>query len=57
MLPPELKIERMTKLCSQETPAIIISRDMDVPQELIDASNENNVPVLIYSHENNKIFK
>ncbi|MGC5352321.1 hypothetical protein ACPXAT_27195, partial [Klebsiella pneumoniae] len=39
----------MMKLCSQETPAIIISRNMDVPQELIDASNENNVPVLVTS--------
>lgn len=49
MLPPELRQERMMKLCSQETPAIIISRNMDVPQELIDASNENNVPVLVTS--------
>ncbi|MEK4230628.1 HPr(Ser) kinase/phosphatase [Solibacillus sp. FSL H8-0538] len=47
MLPPDIKQERISKLCSQETPAIIISRGLDVPQELIEASNDNNVPVLV----------
>ncbi|MEK4627274.1 MAG: HPr(Ser) kinase/phosphatase [Solibacillus sp.] len=47
MLPPGDKKLRMKQLCSEETPVIIISRDMEVPQELIDASNENHVPVLI----------
>lgn len=46
MLPPEVKKERMYKLCSQDTPAIVVCRGMEVPQQLIDASNENNVPVL-----------
>lgn len=49
MLPTEEKKIRMKQLCSEQTPAIIISRGMDVPQELIEASNENNVPVLITS--------
>lgn len=47
MLPTAEKKQRMKQLCSDETPAIIISRNMSVPQELIDASNENNVPVLV----------
>ena len=47
MLPEADKKSRMQKLCSDQTPAIIISRGMDVPQELINASNENHVPVLI----------
>ena len=47
MLPSKDKKLRMKQLCSEETPAIIISRDMEVPQELIEASNENHVPVLI----------
>lgn len=47
MLPADVKRERMERLCSQETPVIIISHEMDVPQELIDASNDNNVPVLL----------
>ncbi len=33
-------------LCTDITPAIILSRDRDVPKELIEASNENGVPVL-----------
>lgn len=47
MLPKEEKISRMNRLCSDQTPAIIISRGLEVPQELIDASNENHVPVLV----------
>lgn len=46
MLPTELKKERMLKLCSHETPAIIVSRGLEIPQELITASDENDVPVL-----------
>ena len=49
MLPEKDKKERMKKLCSEQTPAIIISRGMDVPPSLIEASNENHVPVLITS--------
>ncbi|MER1985655.1 MAG: HPr(Ser) kinase/phosphatase [Solibacillus sp.] len=47
MLPEDVKHERMAKLCSDETPAIIISRGLNVPKELIKASNEYNVPVLV----------
>ena len=46
MLLPHERIERMKKLCSPETPAIIISHDMKVPEELKNASNEEHVPVL-----------
>ncbi len=46
MLPSNLKKERMLRLCSQETPVIVVSHGMTVPQELIEASNENSVPVL-----------
>lgn len=47
MLPVNVKRERMEKLCSEQTPAIIISRGMAVPSELIDASNKHSVPVLM----------
>ncbi|MER2191620.1 MAG: HPr(Ser) kinase/phosphatase [Solibacillus sp.] len=47
MLPEDVKHERMVKLCSDETPVIIISRGLNVPKELIKASNEYNVPVLV----------
>ncbi|PUB15913.1 HPr(Ser) kinase/phosphatase [Paenisporosarcina sp. OV554] len=46
MLLPHERIDRMKKLCSPETPAIIISHDMKVPEELKIASNEEHVPVL-----------
>lgn len=46
-LPSNVKKERMLRLCSHETPAIVISRGLDAPEELIQASNENNVPVLL----------
>ncbi|RLQ96702.1 HPr(Ser) kinase/phosphatase [Falsibacillus albus] len=37
---------RMEKLCTDVTPAIIISRDLQVPPELIEASERNSVPVM-----------
>lgn len=46
MLLPHERIERMKKLCSPDTPAIIVSHDMNVPEELKNASNEEHVPVL-----------
>ncbi|KAF1680628.1 HPr(Ser) kinase/phosphatase [Bacillus mexicanus] len=45
-LPEEDKKQRMNSLCTDVTPAIILSRDMPIPQELIDASEQNGVPVL-----------
>ena len=46
LLPEADKRDRMMQLCSQNTPAVIISRGLEVPPELIVASNENHVPVL-----------
>ncbi|MCM3612407.1 HPr(Ser) kinase/phosphatase [Planococcus sp. MERTA32b] len=38
--------DRMMKLCTDDTPAIIVSHDEKVPQELIDASSKRHVPVM-----------
>lgn len=46
MLPKAERIERMEKLCAEDTPAIIISHNMEVPEELRMASEESHVPVL-----------
>ena len=46
MLPAADRRDRMMRLCAQNTPAIIISRELDIPQELIEASEENHVPVM-----------
>ncbi|GAA0318272.1 HPr(Ser) kinase/phosphatase [Bacillus carboniphilus] len=40
------KRERMDRLCTDITPAIIVSRDLEVPEELIEASNRESVPLL-----------
>ncbi|MCH1625799.1 HPr(Ser) kinase/phosphatase [Fredinandcohnia quinoae] len=45
-LPQDEKEIRMEKLCTDITPAIIISRDLEVPEELIIASERESVPVL-----------
>jgi len=46
LLEPEEKQDRLMKLCALDTPVIIIAHDMEVPKELIFASNEKSVPVL-----------
>lgn len=40
------KRHRMDSLCTDITPAIIVTRDMHVPPELIESSERNGVPVL-----------
>jgi HPr kinase/phosphorylase len=45
-LDPLDKSERMEGLCHPETPCICISRDLDVPVELLEASNKHQIPVL-----------
>lgn len=45
LLEAQERIDRMMKLCTDETPAIIVSHDMQVPVELIDASSKRHVPV------------
>ncbi|WQP43147.1 HPr(Ser) kinase/phosphatase [Bacillus atrophaeus] len=45
-LPKDEKKQRMNSLCTDVTPAIILSRDMQIPSELIEASETNGVPVL-----------
>ncbi|WP_017726288.1 HPr(Ser) kinase/phosphatase [Halalkalibacterium ligniniphilum] len=40
------KRERMQKLCTYDTPGIILSRDMDAPKELIEAAEKVGVPLL-----------
>ena len=47
MLPKEQRMDRAKKLCRESTPAIVISRDLEVPQEFIDAAAEANVPLLV----------
>ncbi|WHX99946.1 HPr(Ser) kinase/phosphatase [Neobacillus sp. DY30] len=45
-LPEHERISRMERLCTDITPAIIVTRGLDIPQELIEASERESVPVL-----------
>jgi HPr kinase/phosphorylase len=38
--------ERMLKLCTYDTPGIIISRDLEVPPELVEAAEKVGVPLM-----------
>lgn len=45
-LPEREKMSRMDRLCTDITPAIIVTRGLEVPPELIEASERESVPVL-----------
>lgn len=45
-LSPKERASRMEQLCTELTPAIIVTRGIDVPEELIEASERESVPVL-----------
>ncbi|MCP8617630.1 HPr(Ser) kinase/phosphatase [Salirhabdus salicampi] len=40
------KKERMEKLCTDVTPGFVVTRDIDVPKELIEAADDAGVPVM-----------
>ncbi|WP_102264315.1 HPr(Ser) kinase/phosphatase [Mesobacillus jeotgali] len=45
-LTPRDRAERMEKLCTDITPGIIVTRDMEVPVELVEAAERESVPLL-----------
>jgi HPr kinase/phosphorylase len=45
-LTDEERSDRMERLCSEETPCILITRGMDVPQELMAAATEKQMSVI-----------
>ncbi len=46
LLEKEEKMDRMERLCSENTPVIIVSHGMKVPVELIESAEEKGIPVL-----------
>lgn len=46
LLAKEEKIDRMERLCADNTPAIIITHGMEVPEELIECAEKAEIPVL-----------
>ncbi|KKB38679.1 HPr(Ser) kinase/phosphatase [Bacillus thermotolerans] len=55
-LPQAERIERMERLCDDETPAIVISRDLDIPEELIESSERHAVPVMRSNLTTTRLF-
>lgn len=45
-LPANDRVSRMEQLCTDITPAIIVTRGLEVPPELVEASERESVPVL-----------
>src|SRR5699024_2854996 len=45
-LTTEQKQERSAQLCTDITPGIVISRWMDIPEELMQAANDSGTPIL-----------
>lgn len=45
-LSTEERIDRMDQLCTDITPGILVSRGLDIPLELLEAAEKNDVPVL-----------
>jgi HPr kinase/phosphorylase len=45
-LPEAVRRERASRICGEETPCILITRNLEVPKELIDESNERHIPLL-----------
>ncbi|TVX88019.1 HPr(Ser) kinase/phosphatase [Paenibacillus agilis] len=45
-LPEETRVERLRRFISPELPSIIITRGLDVPTELVQICEENEVPLL-----------
>nr|WP_263313993.1 HPr(Ser) kinase/phosphatase [Mammaliicoccus sp. Marseille-Q6498] len=56
LLPDEEKAGRMAKLCRPETPAIIITRGLEAPEELVLSCNKENTPLLISESSTTKLM-
>ncbi|MNC10114.1 HPr kinase/phosphorylase [compost metagenome] len=45
-LPETERKDRMKRLCLDETPCIVVTRGLDVPMELVEASEDNGITVM-----------
>ena len=43
---PEERLMVLRRMCSDDTPAFIVSRGLTPPKEMIEAASERNIPVL-----------
>ncbi|MBB6453595.1 HPr kinase/phosphorylase [Salirhabdus euzebyi] len=52
----DVKQDRMEKLCTDITPGIIITRGLEVPQQVIDAANNAGVPIMRSPHKTTSVM-
>src|SRR5690606_14851418 len=45
-LPGDARQERAAMMCRPETPCLLITRGLDVPEELVEAAEQHDVPLL-----------
>lgn len=55
-LSPAERVNRMNNLCRDLTPCIIITRDHEIPEELIEASERESVPVMRSKLKTTRLF-
>ncbi|MBO8157608.1 MAG: HPr kinase/phosphorylase [Bacillaceae bacterium] len=55
-LPQRVKKERVEQLCTDVTPGIVITRGMEVPQELLDAANDAGVPIMRSPYKTTRVI-
>ncbi|MYL21006.1 HPr kinase/phosphorylase [Halobacillus litoralis] len=55
-LTKEQRQERAQKLCTDVTPGIVITRGMDIPEELFEAAKEAGVPLMISPYKTTRVI-
>src|SRR5690625_2462800 len=50
------QIDRIESLCTDITPGIVISRNMDIPEVMIKVANETGVPILQSKHKTTRVI-
>ncbi|RCW67065.1 HPr(Ser) kinase/phosphatase [Saliterribacillus persicus] len=55
-LSPDQRKNRAERLCTDITPGIVITRDMDVPEELIESCNASGVPLLRSPYKTTRVI-
>lgn len=55
-LSEEEQIQRMVSLCTDVTPGIIISREMEIPKIMIEKADEAGVPILQSPHKTTNVI-
>lgn len=52
----EERRDRVIKLCTDITPGIVITRGMDIPEELIEAADASGVPLMRSPHKTTRVI-